>query len=766
METKWLALLSALFFFFLGWLLYNLGLLPIGQRSLADGPPIGEIHEIHNQVRRRGLSSLVWEESRKKTPVYHRDTLLTLEGSGAHVKLNNDVDLHLSQNTLVVLEAVSDRSQGGQIHLKFQKGNLRTRHDQGNLTVENEEFTVRAEAGSQVEIQSLGDNQFEISVEKGEAKLEAADKVIELLPGQLLNVENNSVSAPTQRTEELEVHLSAPRRIYSHELPYIAEVTWSGEPDTLEVLTPNRPILSIPLGEHKSMGVSLGEGQHTLRVRKGRKVSKPERLEVLMAPRIHALFPRPRDRILTGEEQDFVWLSPVELKDYKLKVTGAEVIDEKRRGAMHRSVRLKGESGRKAWAVIGVDRDGYEIPSLYDSPFYLVPSLLEAPTLMSPTPVVPPPVRLPAEEGPTPPQSRAPSSILEKLLSLLIPTAHAQSKKSVAPLTLIFEWSHVEGADFYTIELSRRSDFHQLMEEAESEKTKWRWTTTETGEIYWRVAGGSRAGAMGKFSEPEKLNLDEIRKNLDSKPSQITPSVSVEKPKPKKVAEPSVPKEEKIQLPEEPMGPPKNLAAPREYYKITGSFRGSAQQMALDVTSKDGTHSKMLGEQLTGIEAFGRLHINSRASLGLGFETTPMHWTDKIAGDTLQWSESRISLTGSYRALTLSADSLQSAEVMKDGPQKQTTRSITLVGARAGTELEFLRFLKFRALAGYHTGSSHKQSSFSAELSGAFPWSRLMDIETGVQFQTLSRDGGGSTWKGQQIRVFMGLPFRLHKAID
>src|SRR5690606_23638403 len=100
-------------------------LLPVGRSSTSAGPPIGEVYEIHNQVRRRGLSSLVWEESRKKTPVYHRDTLLTLEGSGARIKLHNDVELQLSQNTLVVLEAMNEKTQNAEIRLKFQKGNLR-----------------------------------------------------------------------------------------------------------------------------------------------------------------------------------------------------------------------------------------------------------------------------------------------------------------------------------------------------------------------------------------------------------------------------------------------------------------------------------------------------------------------------------------------------------------------------------------------------------------------------------------------------------------
>lgn len=765
METKWLALLSSLFFFFLGWLLYNLGLLPFGQLSQSEGPPIGEIYEIHNQVRRRGLSSLVWEESRKRTPVFHRDTLLTLEGSGAHVKLNNDVDLHLSQNTLVVLEAVSDRAADGQIHLKFQKGNLRTRHDQGHLTVQNEEFTVHAEAGAQVEIQSLGDNQFEISVEKGEATLEAADQVVELLPGQLLNVENDSVSAPTQRTEDLEVHLNMPQRVYSHELPYVAEVTWSGEPDTLEVLTPNRPVLSLPLRDHQSLGVALSEGQHTLRVRKGQTVSSAERLEVLMAPRIHLLFPRPRDRILTGEEQDFVWLSPVELKDYKLHVTGAELSQPKRKGSMHHAAKLSGEAGRKAWAVIGVDHEGYEIPSLYDSPFYLVPSLLEAPTLKSPTPVLPSPVRVPAEESADePPQSRtSPKSLFENLLSMFVPTAYAQESQAAA-ITLIFEWSKVEGADFYTIELSRRSDFHQLLEETESGKTKWRWTTKESGEIYWRVAGGSRAGAMGKFSEPEKLNLDEIRANLDTRPSQITPSVSVEKPKPKPVAKEAPPKKEVA--PVEPMGPPRHLALPQEFYKFTGSIRGSAHQVDLEVTSAEGTHSKFAGAQLTGIEAFGFYHLNSKSSLGLGFETTPMNWTDKITGDKLSWTESRISLMAQHRALSLNADVLQSAEIRRDGPQKQTTKNLGLMGLGLSTELGFLKVMRFKLGAGYHSGDSLTQSTLAAEIRGVWPWSRTMDLETGLRLESLTREGAGSSWKSQQIRVFMGLPFRLHKSLE
>lgn len=761
--------LSALLFFFLGWLLYNLGLIPVLGTASSTGPPIGEVYEVQNQVRRRGLSSLVWEESRKKTPVYHRDTLLTLEKSGARVKLQNDVELQLSQNTLVVLEAPQSRTKDAPIRLKFQRGNLRSRSNQ-DLVVENQEFTLHALSGSKVEIQSLGEDHFEISVEEGDATVHSNEEVRKIRSGELLQLEPEAVHAPLVRTEELKLFLNVPERVYTHELPLQLQATWQGEAATLEVLTPNEPIQSFSLKDLTELSLDLPEGPYTLRLREGSRLSEAQRLEVIRAPRIHLLSPRPRDRLLSGEGADFVWLSPLELQDYRVEIGGAEISKMSSKGPTHKRVSLQGERGRKSWGVVGVDRDGFEIPSLYRSPFYLAPALLEAPELKAPR-MEPSPLRAPAKEkeekDSAAPQARSFwQRSFQLALSKILPSALAKNVQQPEPLTLIFEWTQVEGADFYTVEISQRADFHSLILEAEVDTTQWKWTSQEKGEVYWRVAGGSRAGAMGRFSEPERLNLDDIRKNLNSQPSQITPFVKVEKPKLAQKKEPAAPPPAPVLEPE-PEAPaaaaePERPAAPRQpYYTFSAGLRGSTHQLTIHERSSEGVQTHLEGAQPFGLELYGRYHMSPRQSVGLRVRTLPQNWRETYSEEKLTWTETQLSLEALLGPWKLAADHFQSVDLLRSGPQSQSPKSLTLWGLRTGLELMIFKRARLAADLGHAAGAKSTGEFYAAaELSALWPWSPSLSVETGVGYRHLSREGDRGSREVSELRVFFGFPLQ------
>src|SRR5262245_10421567 len=86
---------------------------------------IGEVVTARQYVRRRAFDSNIWEDSGSSEPLYENDSILTLNGSSAKLRLHSDINLELHENTLVVLETVPTNPDQP-FRLKFSRGDIRT----------------------------------------------------------------------------------------------------------------------------------------------------------------------------------------------------------------------------------------------------------------------------------------------------------------------------------------------------------------------------------------------------------------------------------------------------------------------------------------------------------------------------------------------------------------------------------------------------------------------------------------------------------------
>src|SRR4051812_34357302 len=84
----------------------------------------GHIVQAENDLRRRSSNSLVWETYGNSEPVYFHDSVLTLSQSAATLSLENNTQVHMSENTLVTIEP-RDLDHPGEIRLRFRKGGIR-----------------------------------------------------------------------------------------------------------------------------------------------------------------------------------------------------------------------------------------------------------------------------------------------------------------------------------------------------------------------------------------------------------------------------------------------------------------------------------------------------------------------------------------------------------------------------------------------------------------------------------------------------------------
>ncbi|HEY9817682.1 MAG TPA: hypothetical protein V6D20_18035, partial [Candidatus Obscuribacterales bacterium] len=286
---------------------------------------------------------------------------------------------------------------------------------------------------------------------------------------------------------------------------------------------------------------------------------------------------------------------------------------------------------------------------------------------------------------------------------------------------------------------------------------------------YWRVAGGSNAGALGRFSEPEKLDLDHIRSLRKSEAIQITPSVMVEKPKP--VAKPPAPKVTAKAVPEtgtleveKPLvGPP---PPPKTYFQVTGHLRATSPQVSLEADGADGTRANLNGSQPLALQARGLYHFNSKFAAGFALESRSYQWTEKDLGDSLTWSELTTALLFHYGSWEGSLDYVSAATIERAEAQRLHAVPVSLVGITLGHRVELWNTLHGKLFGGYAVGGSQSQLHLGTEWSVQWRWSEGLALETGVGFnwKSLSGDSGASSSQLQsEFLVFLGLPFGFSK---
>jgi hypothetical protein len=109
-------------------LLWHLDIVSLGgKRGRSGHVAAGVIASSENELRRRGVDSLVWEKTEVKEDVFFYDSLLTLSQSTAKLKLEHGTEVDLSENTLVTVEPLSEDARG-EIRLRFSKGSLQARN--------------------------------------------------------------------------------------------------------------------------------------------------------------------------------------------------------------------------------------------------------------------------------------------------------------------------------------------------------------------------------------------------------------------------------------------------------------------------------------------------------------------------------------------------------------------------------------------------------------------------------------------------------------
>lgn len=475
---------------------------------------IGEMISTENQVRRKNQGSLFWDESRRSDELYEYDSLLTLSGSSAQVKLGQGSTLKLDENTLVVLEP-SQNSKSGGIHLRFSRGTLRSKNSTDPIHLQSESFQMDIAANSEISFVSLQDGTYALEVEKGNVKVESASGETQTIEqGEKVKIQESEIRERRVITENLKFSSSLPKRLYTKTFPIEVDITWHGNAERLWMIHPDKSEQVVSLGESlvdspgkteaQSTVLQLREGTHLLSLENQSQSSESFALQVRLAPEFSYFSPLPRDRVQANQNIQFTWQPLSYASSYRVELSRdpefsslvKKIETKKPQTQTHLS-----DVGSHYWRVIALDEDQTEIPAPRSYPLYIEPQPLQAPTLQAPT------IRVPAEA----PSHREGASLL---WHFLIPRSQAQAQQKTTeqtthPTTLraVFSWTEVSGADHYIIEISTTPGFENPLVIERVETTEFIWIGFEPGRYFWRVAGGRSATEntseqKGLFSSP------------------------------------------------------------------------------------------------------------------------------------------------------------------------------------------------------------------------------------------------------------------------
>lgn len=455
-----------------------------GTRHIDELLPAGLVTSAENDLRRRSLNSLIWEKSVSHEPVFYHDSMLTLAQSQATLKLDNGAEIELSENTLVTIEPPPEQSPG-EIRLRFRRGGLTSRNPFAASKIEGEDFSLSVKAGSDVELHQVDGENYEVRLKKGEAVATTSAGATEIRPNDVLRISKES-SRRLSLNDSLKFQQKVWNRIYTHDKAVLKNMVWSGAAKQLIWQRPRAEEEAIDVAGVSEKNLAIPLGMNIFYLKDQNQVSESIRIEVWPAPVLHLLMPLPRNRLHTQLPQIFMWTILQDIQGYRFKISGERGTKEIE--TQNNSVLMTfDEEDDALWSVWAKDKNGVEIPPLYDYPVFIREAPLEAPRLRSPK------LREPASD----------KGASFDFWDWVLPKAYGENEFFEA----VFSWEAVKGAKRYILEISATPDFRKPLVAKELPGTDYTWKNIRRGKYYWRVAGGS-SRRLGLFSEPAEILID------------------------------------------------------------------------------------------------------------------------------------------------------------------------------------------------------------------------------------------------------------------
>ena len=174
---------------FSGLLYYDLN----KRTGLGENPIIGEVTFKEKTVHRKIDSSVVWDQVENKSPVANKDTIRTLDYSDAVLTIKDGTTVRLSDNSMIYVD-LSDKN----LNINFDYGSISTARPDGSepestLNIKSGDKTIQIDKGGAAKLSKNEDDNVNIQVEKGQAKLALKGKEEILQTNQTAELRDNKI---------------------------------------------------------------------------------------------------------------------------------------------------------------------------------------------------------------------------------------------------------------------------------------------------------------------------------------------------------------------------------------------------------------------------------------------------------------------------------------------------------------------------------------------------------------------------------------------
>ncbi len=159
----------------------------------GDNPLIGEVTFKEKTVHRKIDSSVVWDQVENKSPVANKDTIRTLDYSDAVLTLKDGTTVRLSDNSMIYVD-LSEKN----LNINFDYGSISTSRADGTepdatLHIKSGDKTIQIDKGGAAKLSKNEDENVNIQVEKGQARLALKGKEEILQTNQTAELRDNKI---------------------------------------------------------------------------------------------------------------------------------------------------------------------------------------------------------------------------------------------------------------------------------------------------------------------------------------------------------------------------------------------------------------------------------------------------------------------------------------------------------------------------------------------------------------------------------------------
>jgi hypothetical protein len=429
-----------------------------GRITKSSADAIGTIVFKKKNAERKYAEFVIWEDIAGNSPVFNYDSIRTFRDSAAYIHLKNGAEISLDEDTMIVL--VADEKG---VKISFDKGTVsakNTASGAANISFNTKDVSISVNKG-ELALKKT-ENDLDINVSSGDALVDSGK-------GEVKKIESNVNAHITNgKTEVRKIRvipeLPADSTFFiTYRTADTVEFKWKSEvkgDDTVQVAKDAgfRVIVQSAAGNNNHAAVQLPAGDYYWRVVSGGEISPVKKFTLIKDSVTEYVYPSADElTAVTGDEEpvNFKWSGSLYASGYDLELAqDRDMIKSLKK--IHVKINSASVAGLPAgylwWKVNRIYPESFKV---LDNSKRVIPFRLERRTV---TRVKPKPLH------------------------------DREMKSTTFNENIIFSWEGGKGVKNYKVDLSKESDFKNIIRSQAITTAFYNAGKIPEGSYYWRVS--------------------------------------------------------------------------------------------------------------------------------------------------------------------------------------------------------------------------------------------------------------------------------------